>query len=95
MIEKVARQCILARKDYIPGKPIEEVQQELGIMDIIKISPLNNPSSSLPDGFVIRYNDNYEDETDTKEGEGRNGEEVLCRDPIGANLPDEERCGLY
>ena len=65
------------------------------IMDIIKISPLNNPSSSLPDGFVIRYNDNYEDETDTKEGEGRRGEEVLCRDPIGANLPDEERCGLY
>ena len=65
------------------------------IMDIIKISPLNNPSSSLPDGFVIRYNDNYEDETDTKEGEGRRGEEVLCRYPTGANLPDEERCGLY
>ena len=29
MIEKVARQCILARKDYIPGKPIEEVQQDM------------------------------------------------------------------
>ena len=48
MIEKVARQCILARKDYIPGKPIEEVQQELGITDIIKMASNENPLGASP-----------------------------------------------
>ena len=48
MIEKVARQCILARKDYIPGKPIEEVQQELGITDIIKMASNENPMGASP-----------------------------------------------
>ena len=44
-------------------------EESLGIyiMDIVKISPMHSP----PDGFVIKYKDNYEDETNTKEGEGR------------------------
>lgn len=48
MIEQVARQCVLARKDYIPGKPIEEVQQELGITDIIKMASNENPLGASP-----------------------------------------------
>lgn len=48
MIEKVARQCVLVRKDYIPGKPIEEVQQELGITDIVKMASNENPLGTSP-----------------------------------------------
>ena len=48
MIETVARQCVLVRKDYIPGKPIEEVQQELGITDIVKMASNENPLGTSP-----------------------------------------------
>lgn len=48
MIENVARQCVLVRKDYIPGKPIEEVQQELGITDIVKMASNENPLGTSP-----------------------------------------------
>lgn len=48
MIEKVARQCIMVRKDYIPGKPIEEVQKELGITDIVKLASNENPLGTSP-----------------------------------------------
>ncbi|MFA7109049.1 MAG: histidinol-phosphate transaminase [Sphaerochaetaceae bacterium] len=43
-----ARKCILNRKDYIPGKPIEEVQKEFGITDIIKMASNENPLGTSP-----------------------------------------------
>ena len=47
-MNKYARECILNRKDYIPGKPIEEVQKEFGIKDIIKMASNENPLGTSP-----------------------------------------------
>jgi histidinol-phosphate aminotransferase len=47
-VEKLARKCILARKEYVPGKPIEEVQREYGITDIIKLASNENPLGASP-----------------------------------------------
>jgi histidinol-phosphate aminotransferase len=47
-IQKIARPCILERKEYIPGKPIEEVQREFGITDIIKMASNENPLGTSP-----------------------------------------------
>ncbi|MDK2821417.1 MAG: histidinol-phosphate aminotransferase [Clostridia bacterium] len=43
------REAILAIKPYIPGKPIEEVQRELGIKDVIKLASNENPLGPSPD----------------------------------------------
>jgi histidinol-phosphate aminotransferase len=48
MISDIARQCIRKRKDYIPGKPIEEVQREYGLTDIIKMASNENPLGTSP-----------------------------------------------
>jgi len=48
MISDIARQCIRKRKDYIPGKPVEEVQRELGLTDIIKMASNENPLGTSP-----------------------------------------------
>lgn len=47
-IKKVARPCILVRKEYVPGKPVEEVQREFGITDIIKLASNENPLGCSP-----------------------------------------------
>ena len=47
-VTRLARQCILARKEYVPGKPIEEVRRELGIDDIIKMASNENPLGASP-----------------------------------------------
>lgn len=47
-IQKMARQCILNRKEYIPGKPIEEVEREYGITNIIKLASNENPLGTSP-----------------------------------------------
>ena len=48
MISESARACIRRRKDYIPGKPVEEVQRELGLTDIIKMASNENPFGASP-----------------------------------------------
>lgn len=48
MISESARLCIRNRKDYIPGKPIEEVERELGITDVIKMASNENPLGASP-----------------------------------------------
>ncbi len=40
---KKSRQELAVIKPYVPGKPIEEVQEELGISDIIKLASNENP----------------------------------------------------
>lgn len=39
----IARKSVLNIKPYVPGKPIEEVQREFGIKDIIKLASNENP----------------------------------------------------
>ena len=49
-IENKARPQIFNLKPYVPGKPIEEVQRELGIDDIIKLASNENPLGPSPLG---------------------------------------------
>ena len=49
-IKKKARPQIFNLKPYVPGKPIEEVQRELGIDDIIKLASNENPLGPSPLG---------------------------------------------
>lgn len=43
MVETMVRPAILGCRDYIPGKPVEEVEREYGITDIIKMASNENP----------------------------------------------------
>ncbi len=42
------RKCIHRLKPYIPGKPIEEVQRELGLSDVIKLASNENALGPSP-----------------------------------------------
>ncbi|WP_217267268.1 histidinol-phosphate transaminase [Thermanaeromonas sp. C210] len=46
------REAILDIKPYVPGKPIEEVQRELGIKDVIKLASNENPLGPSPDAVM-------------------------------------------
>ncbi len=46
--ELKARACLKDIKPYKPGKPIEEVQRELGIFDVIKLASNENPLGPAP-----------------------------------------------
>ena len=41
-IERLIRPSITRLKPYVPGKPIEEVQRELGLTDIVKMASNEN-----------------------------------------------------
>lgn len=47
-IKKRARSEIFDLKPYVPGKPVEEVQRELGIDNIIKMASNENPLGPSP-----------------------------------------------
>ncbi|NLU49469.1 MAG: histidinol-phosphate transaminase [Syntrophomonadaceae bacterium] len=47
-VERNARREIFALTPYVPGKPIEEVERELGIKDIIKMASNENPLGASP-----------------------------------------------
>ncbi|MGE5509516.1 MAG: histidinol-phosphate transaminase [Chitinophagales bacterium] len=47
-IERSARPCIFDIRPYVPGKPIEEVQRELGLTDVIKLASNENPLGPAP-----------------------------------------------
>ncbi len=47
-LKSLFRPGILASQPYTPGKPIEEVQRELGLDDIIKLASNENPEGPLP-----------------------------------------------
>src|SRR5690554_1245536 len=42
------RENIMQIKPYVPGKPVEEVQRELGISDVIKLASNENPLGPAP-----------------------------------------------
>lgn len=48
MSARLCRQGILKLKPYVPGKPIEEVQREYGLTDIIKLASNENPLGPSP-----------------------------------------------
>lgn len=43
------RPGILATRPYVAGKPIEEVQRELGLADVVKLASNENPEGPLPE----------------------------------------------
>ena len=47
-ITELARPNILAIRPYVPGKPIEEVERELGLKDVIKLASNENPVGPSP-----------------------------------------------
>ncbi|NOR12794.1 MAG: histidinol-phosphate transaminase, partial [Candidatus Aminicenantes bacterium] len=47
-IQKFVRKGILDLKAYIPGKPIEEVQEELGLTEIAKLASNETPLGPSP-----------------------------------------------
>lgn len=42
-IKKLANQGVMTLQPYIPGKPIEELQREMGITDVVKMASNENP----------------------------------------------------
>lgn len=46
--QSLARPAIFRIPPYIPGKPIEEVQRELGLTDVIKLASNENPFGPSP-----------------------------------------------
>ena len=46
--ERLFRPGILATRPYTPGKPVEEVQRELGLDNVIKLASNENPEGPLP-----------------------------------------------
>ena len=47
-IENIVRPTLSGLKDYVPGKPIEEVQREYGLTDVIKLASNENPLGASP-----------------------------------------------
>jgi histidinol-phosphate aminotransferase len=45
---ELAVDCIRSLSPYVPGKPIEELQRELGLTDIIKLASNENPYGPSP-----------------------------------------------
>ena len=52
--ERICRECILRLKPYVPGKPIEEVERELGITNIVKMASNENPLGPSPKAIAAR-----------------------------------------
>jgi histidinol-phosphate aminotransferase len=45
---ELTRRCVRDLTPYVPGKPIEEVQRQLGLTDIIKLASNENPLGPSP-----------------------------------------------
>ena len=65
-VTKLARRGILDLKPYVPGKPIEEVQRELGLKELVKLASNENSTGPSPEalraieeelGNIFRYPD--------------------------------------
>ncbi len=48
MLKELIRPCVNGCKDYVPGKPVEEVQREYGLTDIVKLASNENPFGTSP-----------------------------------------------
>jgi histidinol-phosphate aminotransferase len=48
ILDKLLRPAVKAGKDYVPGKPIEEVKREFGLTDVVKLASNENPLGASP-----------------------------------------------
>ena len=56
-MKNLVRQSILGAKQYVPGKPIEEVQRELGLKEVIKLASNENCMGPSPKAIeAVRKN---------------------------------------
>lgn len=55
MKKQLHRQQILAIKPYVPGKPVEEVERELGISGVIKLASNENPLGPAPAAIEMMH----------------------------------------
>lgn len=55
--KKLARQCMLDRKEYVPDKSVEEVRRELGLSDVIKMDSCENPLGTSPMALEAMINE--------------------------------------
>lgn len=53
MKKQLYREHILAIKPYVPGKPVEEVERELGITNVIKLASNENPLGPAPSSIAV------------------------------------------
>lgn len=53
MTKQLHREHIMAIKPYVPGKPVEEVERELGISGVIKLASNENPLGPPPSSIAI------------------------------------------
>ncbi|EEG79025.1 histidinol-phosphate transaminase [Dethiobacter alkaliphilus] len=53
MVKQLHRQQIMEIKPYVPGKPVEEVERELGISDVIKLASNENPLGPAPASLKV------------------------------------------
>jgi histidinol-phosphate aminotransferase len=51
----LAVDCVKTLSPYVPGKPIEELQRELGIRDIIKLASNENPFGPSPRALAAMH----------------------------------------
>lgn len=51
-LARSARPAVFDIRPYVPGKPIEEVQRELGLRDVIKLASNENPLGPSPRGVA-------------------------------------------
>ncbi|TBR20549.1 histidinol-phosphate transaminase, partial [bacterium] len=47
-VETLARPCLRSVEPYLPGKPIAEVQRELGLRKVVKLASNENPLGASP-----------------------------------------------
>lgn len=47
-VEAIARPCLRSVEPYLPGKPIAEVQRELGLRKVVKLASNENPLGASP-----------------------------------------------
>lgn len=50
--KNLARECLMDLTPYQPGKPIEEVERELGITDVVKLASNENSLGAAPEAIV-------------------------------------------
>jgi histidinol-phosphate aminotransferase len=53
---ELALECVRTLAPYVPGKPIEELQRELGLDDIIKLASNENPFGPSPRALAAMRN---------------------------------------
>ncbi len=51
--EKLARRDVLQVRPYIPGKPVEELQRERGLEEVIKLASNENPHGPSPEVLAV------------------------------------------